>query len=70
MQYRGIQYTIKMGAGRNVWVWTVHTPKPKSGTTTGTRAGAIRDAEREIRHWCYQYPVECEPAQARQPLTL
>jgi hypothetical protein len=64
MEYRGIQYDIKMGAGQDVWVWTVHTPNPKRGVVTGARVTAIRAAEKAIQQWCYQHPVECEPAAA------
>jgi hypothetical protein len=62
MTYRGIEYDIKMGAGQDAWVWTAHTPNPKRGLVTGSRALAIRDAEKAIRQWCYQHPIECEPA--------
>jgi hypothetical protein len=64
MKYRGIEYDIKMGAGEDVWVWTVHTPNPKRGIVTGARVTALRAAEEAIKAWCYQHPLECEPAAA------
>jgi hypothetical protein len=62
MKYRGIEYELKMGAGLDVWVWTVSTPNPKHGLVTGSRAKAIREAEKAIRQWCYQHPTECDAA--------
>jgi hypothetical protein len=62
MQYRGVEYDVKMGAGRDVWVWTVHTPNPQRGVVTGSRAMAIRDAEKVIKQWCYQHPHAADAA--------
>jgi len=45
MEHRGIQYDVKMGAGANVWIWTVHTPNPKRGTVKGKRERAVAAAK-------------------------
>jgi hypothetical protein len=59
MEYRGIAYDVKMDAGENRWVWTVHTPAPKSGRSRGTKANAIYAAIKAIRNWCYANPAAC-----------
>jgi len=66
MQHRGIQYDIKMGAGQNIWVWTVHLPRPKQGEVKGTRGRAVAAAERAISNWCSQHQLECEPNNGRR----
>jgi hypothetical protein len=62
MEYRGIQFDIKMGMGRHECVWTVHTPTPKQGKISGTRDKAVRAAKKAIQQWCYQHPAKCDPA--------
>jgi hypothetical protein len=62
MQSWGVEYDVKMGAGRDIWVWTVHTPNPKRGVVTGSRTMAIRDAEKAIKQWCYQHPHAADAA--------
>jgi hypothetical protein len=65
MEYRGIRYEVRMAAGPNQWVWDVHTPKPKQGNVSGTRAKAILAAKKAIQAWCYQNPTRCEPLPAK-----
>ena len=69
MEHRGIQFDIKMAAGPNQWVWTVHTPTPKQGNISGTREKAILAAKKTIQQWCYQHPVQCEPPRPNSPAT-
>jgi hypothetical protein len=60
MQYRGIQYDVKVGVRRHEWVWVVHTPTPRQGSVIGLRQGAIFSAERAIDRWCKSKPDDCE----------
>jgi hypothetical protein len=62
MEHRGIHYDVKMGAGHNVWIWTVHTPNPKQGTVQGRRERAVAAAEKAINNWCSQRQAECGPS--------
>jgi hypothetical protein len=62
MVYRGIEYDIKMAGGLNQWVWTVHTPRPRQGRTTGARESAERAAKKSIDAWCYQTAEACDPS--------
>ena len=64
MEYRGIRYDVKMAAGQDQWVWTVHTPKPKQGKVAGSRVRAVLAAEKAIKEWCYQHADECQPGGA------
>ena len=62
VEYKGIQYDVKMGPGQNLWVWTVHTPRPKHGSVNGSRDRAIVAAQGVITRWCYQHPADCDGA--------
>ncbi len=61
MERQGIAYDIKMGLGENQWVWTIHTPNPRSGRVTGSRRRAIAAAQKAIDVWCYKHPAFCAP---------
>ena len=65
MEHRGIRFDVKMAVGRNEWVWTVHTPKPKQGKVSGAREKAVAAAHRAIQQWCYENREKCEPASAQ-----
>jgi len=60
MRYRGIEYEIKAGVGRNEWIWIVQTPKPRRGSVIGSRQRAIFVAEKAIDAWCLRNSERCE----------
>ena len=62
MHFKGVEFDIKIGMGAQNWVWTIHTPRPKQGSTNGSREAAIAAAHRAIMAWCYKNPATCEPA--------
>jgi hypothetical protein len=61
MQYRGIEYDIRVGIGRNEWVWVIHTRKPRQGKSIGSRNTAVFHAEKAIDTWCTRFPEQCTP---------
>ena len=61
MEYRGIEYQIKIGINKHEWVWFIRTSPTKQGKVSGPRDDAVYAAVRAIEQWCYQHPDECEP---------
>ena len=59
MNYRGIEYDIRVGLGREI-IWVVKTPKPQQGTAT-SKAIAVIFAKKTIDAWCRKHPEACEP---------
>jgi hypothetical protein len=68
MQFKGLEFDIKIAMGAQSWVWTVYTPRPKQGFITGSREAAIAAAHKAIIAWCYKNPAVCEPATS-EPVT-
>jgi hypothetical protein len=62
MEYRGIEFEIKIGTQRDEWVWTVHTIEPKTVRVEGSRDWAVARAKAFINAWCRRHPA-CAPAE-------
>lgn len=60
MEYRGIEYEVKISTEPRKWIWVVHTPNPKRGVTA-SRKLAISIARRTIDIWCRKNPTKCKP---------
>jgi hypothetical protein len=62
MEYKGIEYNIRIRAGPNEWTWTIHPPssKPVEGRITGSRERAAVAAHAAIDRWLKNRPVQSD----------
>ena len=58
MNYRGIEYTVRLGIGREQWICIVYYPDrvPSSMRFIGTREGAIEATRLRISNWLERQP--------------
>jgi hypothetical protein len=58
MEYKGIEYNIRIRPEANEWGWTVYPPnaKPIEGSIKGTRERAIVAAHDAIDRWLKNLP--------------
>jgi hypothetical protein len=63
MEYKGIEYNIRMRPEPNEWAWTIFPPKAKpiEGSVRGRRQRAIVAAHAAIDRW-----LRSRPAQSNQ----
>ena len=48
MKYRGIEYAVVQGVGRQVWKWSASVAEVVIGGQAATKSEAVSEAERAI----------------------
>ena len=48
MKYRGVEYTLVQGLGRQLWKWGFATESKSASGQAATKAEAVAEAERAI----------------------
>ena len=48
MKYRGIEYTVVQGIGRQLWKWSVSVADVVTSGQAATKSEAVAEAERAI----------------------